>query len=127
MPPCTQYSTWVYKNQEAYGELKIWRGKGKSGTRILDDKAVKFIFLGTGMTEIMPVPRNLNYTVLPAGGLGQPVFCIYTVLSDRIGFFRNVIEYFHCVFDVYFSVIVSVATAALFICHQFFFCNVIEN
>lgn len=59
MPPCTQYSTWVYKNQEAYGELKIWRGKEKSGTRIPDDKTVKFIFLGTGMTEIMPVPRNL--------------------------------------------------------------------
>lgn len=56
MTPCTQYSTWVYKNQEAYGELKIWRGKEKSGTRIPDDKTVKFIFLGTGMTEIMPVP-----------------------------------------------------------------------
>ena len=26
-----QYSTWVYKNQEAYGELKIWRGKEKAG------------------------------------------------------------------------------------------------
>ena len=56
MTPCTQYSTWVYKNQEAYGELKIWRGKEKSETRIPDDKTVKFIFLGTGMTEIMPVP-----------------------------------------------------------------------
>ncbi len=56
MPPCTQYSTWVYKNQEAYGELKIWREKEKSGTRIPDYKTVKFIFLGTGMTEIMPVP-----------------------------------------------------------------------
>ena len=56
MPPCTQYSTWVYKNQEAHGELKIWRGKEKSGTRIPDGKAVEFIFLGTGMTEIMPVP-----------------------------------------------------------------------
>ena len=74
MPPCTQYSTWVYKNQEAYGELKIWRGKEKSGTRIPDDKAVKFIFLGTGMTEIMPVPRNLNFTVLPAGSLTAPFF-----------------------------------------------------
>ena len=59
MPPCTQYSTWIYKNQEVYGELKIWRGKEKSGTRIPDDKAVKFIFLGTGMTEIMPVPLLL--------------------------------------------------------------------
>ena len=36
--------------------IKIWRGKEKSGTRIPDDKTVKFIFLGTGMTEIMPVP-----------------------------------------------------------------------
>ena len=31
MPPCTQYSTWVYKNQEAHGELKIRRGKEKAG------------------------------------------------------------------------------------------------
>lgn len=24
--------------------------------------------IGIGMTEIMPIPRNLNITVLPAGG-----------------------------------------------------------
>ena len=29
MPPCTQYSTWVYKNQESHGELKIWRGNDR--------------------------------------------------------------------------------------------------
>lgn len=29
MPPCTQYSTWVYKNQEAYGEFKDLERKGK--------------------------------------------------------------------------------------------------
>ena len=27
------------------------------------------------MTEIMPVPRNLSFTVLPAGGLPSAVFC----------------------------------------------------
>ena len=27
------------------------------------------------MTEIMPVPRNLNFTVLPAGSLGAAFFC----------------------------------------------------
>jgi hypothetical protein len=36
--------------------IKNLERKGKSGTRIPDGKAVKFIFLGTGMTEIMPVP-----------------------------------------------------------------------
>jgi hypothetical protein len=41
--------------------IKIWRGKEKSGTRIPDDKTVKFIFLGTGMTEIMPVPLLLAH------------------------------------------------------------------
>lgn len=27
------------------------------------------------MTEIMPVPRNLNFTVLPAGGFKPQLFC----------------------------------------------------
>lgn len=29
------------------------------------------------MTEIMPVPRNLNFTVLPAGGLGRALFLLW--------------------------------------------------
>ena len=38
------------------------------------------------MTEIMPVPRNLNFTVLPAGGLSRPLFLYSTafVLSIAI-------------------------------------------
>ena len=28
------------------------------------------------MTEIMPVPRNLNFTVLPAGGFFRPLFVL---------------------------------------------------
>ena len=28
------------------------------------------------MTEIMPVPRNLSFTVLPAGGLMAVLFCV---------------------------------------------------
>ena len=30
------------------------------------------------MTEIMPVPRNLSFTVLPAGGLSRPLFLYST-------------------------------------------------
>ena len=30
------------------------------------------------MTEIMPVPRKLNFTVLPAGSLCLPLFLSYT-------------------------------------------------
>ena len=33
------------------------------------------------MTEIMPVPRNLSFTVLPAGGLWAAVFTFRTLLS----------------------------------------------
>ena len=30
------------------------------------------------MTEIMPVPRNLNFTVLPAGSFGGLLFVFLT-------------------------------------------------
>lgn len=32
------------------------------------------------MTEIMPVPRNLNFTVLPAGSLTTPFFCRHVII-----------------------------------------------
>lgn len=89
MPPCTQYSTWVYKNQEAYGELKIWRGKEKSGTRISDDKTVKFIFLGTGMTEIMPVPRILILLSYQQRAYGGSFFACIGAQPARISNFST--------------------------------------
>lgn len=38
---------------------------GKPGERMLGGrKTVIFEFLGTGMISVMPVPRNMNFTVL---------------------------------------------------------------
>ena len=42
------------------------------------------------MTEIMPVPRNLNFTVLPAGSLRRPLFLKY--LGKRRGDDRHGVD-----------------------------------
>ena len=39
---------------------------------------------GTGMTEIMPVPRNLSFTVLPAGGLRSFFASHFSVIRPAI-------------------------------------------
>ncbi len=35
------------------------------------------------MTEIMPVPRNLNFTVLPAESLTAPVFLLPYDIGEK--------------------------------------------
>ena len=40
---------------------------------------------GTGMTEIMPVPRNLNFTVLPAESLSAVLFEIFRLSFVQVG------------------------------------------